>query len=151
MTNQEWIEMFRLIPDEEQNQLVLVLLNGSEISVDVLFRYEPNFLVLRGRVAGTTDEGRAFFVPYDQMLYYRIERVVNVAELREIVCKGRAISDVVVPAVQAPASESPVPTVAPSTNGTAVGDAAATRNALLDRIRAARATQSSVSKRDQTQ
>jgi hypothetical protein len=150
MTNQEWIDMFRLIPDEEQNQLVLVLLNGSEISVDVLFRYEPNFLVLRGRVAGTTDEGRAFFVPYDQMLYYRIERVVNVAELREIVSKGRPMGEVVAP-VQSPAPESAAPPTPATTNGAVVGDAAATRNALLDRIRAARATQSSSTRRDQTQ
>jgi hypothetical protein len=136
MTNQEWIEMLRLIPEEEQNQSVLVLLNGSEISVDTFYRFEPTFLVFRGRVAGTTDEGRAFFVPYDQMLYYRIERVVNIAELRDIVSKGRPVDDPPTP-TSAPAAEVPasVP-VAPPT-----ADPTATRNALLNRIRAARASQ----------
>src|SRR5262245_8464673 len=89
MTNQEWIEMLRVIPADDQNQLVLVLQNGCEVSIDTLYRFEPNFLVTRGRVGGTTDEGRGFFIPYDQMLYFRIERVTNLAELKDIM-DGRA-------------------------------------------------------------
>ena len=140
MTNQEWIDMLRVIPEEDQNALVLVLQNGCEISVDTLFRFEPNFLILRGRVGGTTYEGRAFFVPFDQMLYFRIERVTVLAELREMVSASPGLAAAYVPETAALASAVPEPPpVAPS--APSVTDATANRNALLDRIRAARATQ----------
>jgi hypothetical protein len=138
MTNQEWIDMLRVIPEDDQNTLVLVLQNGSEISVDTLFRFESKFLILRGRVGGTTDEGRAFFVPYDQMLYFRIERITNLAELREMLNTVPGIAAPLVPetaTLASPVPEPPVPPAAPP-----VTDATASRNALLDRIRAARAT-----------
>ncbi len=141
MTNVEWIDMLRVIPPEQQNELVLVLKNMSEISVDTFFRFEPTFLVVRGRVAGTTDEGRGFFVPYDQMVYVRIERVVNLHELQAIFdgLPGRTVAPVAeTPApVPPPAADAPPPAAAPP------APEPTTHNALLDRIRAARATQKS--------
>jgi hypothetical protein len=143
MLNEEWIDMLRVIPFEQQNQIVLVLKNQSEVAVDTLFRYEHNFMVLRGRVAGTTDESRAFFIPYDQMVYYRLERVVNLTELQSIFDSLPERSSVA-EAETSPPTPDQAPEAAPPTvpNGTPVTDATATRNALLDRIRAARATQS---------
>lgn len=137
MTNQEWIEMLRMIPEEEHNTLVLVLQNGLDISVDYLYRFEHNFLVMRGRVGGTTDEGRAFFIPYDQMLYFRIERVTNLAELRDML-EGRTVKK---PAEVEVAAEAPLPIVASPPVAAVPLDSNSARNALLDRIRAARATQ----------
>jgi len=137
MQSGEWIDMLRVLPVEQHNTIVLVLKNRAEIAVDTLYRFDTNFLVLRGRVGGTTDEGRAFFIPYDQMVYYRIERVVKLEELQSFfdAQPERALatpSDPVAPAQpQAPAA----PTAQPP-------DANSTRNALLDRIRAARATPS---------
>lgn len=130
--------MLRVIPPDQINQITLVLNNRSEVAVDMFFRFESNFLVLRGRVAGTTDEGRAFFIPYDQMVYFRIERVVNLIELQAIF-DGKtdrtavpfAENAVAVPEVVAPAAANGIPPT----------DATAARNALLDRIRATRATQ----------
>lgn len=139
MQNQEWIDMFRVIPEEHHNEVVLVLQNGSELAIDTFFRFEPNFIVARGRVAGTTDENRAFFVPYNQMLYYRIERVMKIEELEEFfntrpsqpangTANGAAGATI-------PSTVTPVPAPAVPL------DAAATRNALLERIRVARAGQ----------
>lgn len=81
MTNQEWIEMFELIPREQHNQLVITLQNGTDLVVETIFKYEPHFLVMRGRQGGSIDESRAFFVPYSQMLYFRLERTVKLKEL----------------------------------------------------------------------
>ena len=58
MTSTEWIEMLRLIPEEEHGKLVVVLTNGAELCVDTLCRFESNFLVMRGRTGGTIDEDR---------------------------------------------------------------------------------------------
>ncbi len=134
MTNQEWIDMFRVIPTEQHNQMVLVLQNGSEIAIDTLFRFEPNFLVLRGRVAGSTDEGRGFFIPYNQMLYYRIERVIKLEELESIFSNPSAPDKSITPAPN-PVSITSSPAAA------AITELNSTRSTLLERIRAARATQ----------
>lgn len=153
MNNLEWIEMLRVIPIEQQNELVLVLKNGSEIAVDTFFRFEPNFLVLRGRVGGTTDEGRGFFVPYEQMLYYRIERVVNIAHLGDIMGEEAAKLEPI-PAPAPTPTPAVVPNVVPEKVEAVpapVTDATATRNAILDRIRAARVTQNASSVRQATE
>lgn len=139
MNNLDWIEMFRVIPPEQQGQIVIVLQNGTELTIDTFFRFEPHFLVARGRVAGTLEENRAFFIPYNQMLYYRLERSIKLEELEQIF-GGRpeqipAVTEVIAPPVVASIAAATVP--APM-----VGEQTATRNALLERIRAARATQS---------
>ena len=85
MKNEEWIEIFRSIPEERHASLVVVLTNSSEISVDCLFRFEPTFVILRGRLGGTTDDNRAFFVPYSSIQYFRIDRVIKLEELADLV------------------------------------------------------------------
>jgi hypothetical protein len=139
MTNQEWMDMLRVVPEEDQNALVLVLQNGCEISVDFFFRFEPNFLVIRGRVGGTTDEARAFFIPYDQMLYFRIERVTNLIELQAMMGVSKAVA--AAPTTEQPDLPQAEPIAAAAPVPPPITDATANRNALLDRIRAARATQ----------
>jgi len=140
MTNQNWIEMLSVFPEEEHNSLVIVLQNGGEVNVDVLFRLEPNFVVLRGRVSGQTEEGRGFFIPYSQMLYFRLERATNISELKDIMDgsssrRGQPVQEI-------PISE-PVEALPAAPAGPAVTGATASRNALLDRIRAARGGQQS--------
>jgi len=38
--------------------------------------------VIRGREGGTTDEGRAMFVPYEEVSYLRVERELKISELK---------------------------------------------------------------------
>lgn len=141
MTNEEWIEMFNLIPTDQHNQLVLTLQNGTDLVVEIFFKFEPNFLVMRGRQGGSIDESRAFFVPYSQLLYFRIERVVKLKELyaifgeeapehvrREGATPGEASNETEAPAsgLRSKIRQQPVDTSGLNTN-------------LLERIRAARA------------
>jgi hypothetical protein len=150
MRNEEWIGMLRLIPEDQRNQIVIVMQNGMEVVVDTIFRFEPNYIVLRGRQMGNTDEGRAFFVPYDQMLYYRIERLVRLDELYRIYGEEpppsayeEALLEEAAAASLAEQPASPAPaTMVAGGNGAMAPDAAGSvaRNNLLARIRAARAT-----------
>src|SRR5262245_25123245 len=139
MSNEAWIEMFRLIPEEERTKLIIVLQNASEISVDTLIRFEPHFLLLRGRVAGTIDEARGFFVPYNQMLYLRLERVVSVGEMDAMFPQELPpMAEEVKPSAETPMvppSERPTPTV-PT-------DPATASRILMERIRAMRASSAS--------
>jgi hypothetical protein len=136
MLNPEWIDVFRLIPPEEHTKLIIALQNGTELSVDTLIRFEPHFLLMRGRVAGTIDEARGFFVPYSQMLYVRLERVVSVEEMdamfpHQIIPLAEEVKGAHETAVLPP-SERPTPTV-PT-------DPATASRLLMERIRAMRAS-----------
>jgi hypothetical protein len=135
MQSVEWQGMLRLVPEAERTKLVIVLVNGTELCVDTIIRYEEAFVVMRGRVGGQVEEARGFFVPYDQMLYLRLDRVMKVEELQAFFSapptpeQSATNPDRVpeVPAIDAPAPP-PVPT-----------DPATASRLLVERIRAARA------------
>ena len=82
MRREDLVEMFTRIPEEMHAQVNLVLRNQFVVSIDAVARFEPTYLVARGREGGTSDEGRAFFVPYDEICYIRIERPLRLGELK---------------------------------------------------------------------
>lgn len=130
MTSEEWIDMFRLVPEGEQ-KLVIVLQNGSELCVDTLVRFEPSFVVLRGRAGGSIDEARGFLVPYNQMTCLRLDRILSVEDLREMF--GSNTDATRIDDLSVTRSNQPTP-VSPPTDPTAAS------RLLLERIRAVRAT-----------
>lgn len=84
MRREECVELFKRIPETSHAQVNLVLRNQFVLSVEVVARFEPTYLAFRGREGGTTDEGRAFFVPYEEIAYVRLERVVRLGELKQM-------------------------------------------------------------------
>jgi hypothetical protein len=134
MTNLEWMEVFRGIPEAEHNKLVIVLQNGAEVTIDTLFRFETTFMLIRGRLGGTIEEARAFFVPYDQMLYVRLERIVKLEELDSLVSSSTPIAQATAP--------SATPVQAPVTPASSSSLAAGASRKLIDKIRANRANAS---------
>jgi hypothetical protein len=107
----------------------LSLQNGSEICVDTVFRFEPTFAVIRGRAGGSIDEARGFFVPYDQMLYLKLDRVIRLEELEAMFGPSTPVKTTATPVMT---SAQPTP-IAPT-------DPAVASRLLLERIRAVRAT-----------
>ena len=133
-----WVDMLRLVPEAERTKLVIVLVNGTELCIDTIIRYEDTFVVMRGRVGGQVEEARGFFVPYDQMLYLRLDRIMTVEELEAYFSTPSptpvtvaAEKVAVAPVIEGPAA--PVPT-----------DPATASRLLVERIRAARANQPAV-------
>ena len=128
-----WVDMLRLVPEAERTKLVIVLVNGTELCVDTIIRYEESFVVMRGRVGGQVEEARGFFVPYDQMLCLRLDRIVKVEEMQEFFGPSEST---LTPAARetplVPPSNQPTPTV-PT-------DPAVASRLLLERIRAVRAS-----------
>jgi hypothetical protein len=137
--------MFARIPAAMHAQVNLALRNGFVLSVETVARFEPTYLVCRGREGGTSDEGRAFFVPYEEISYIRLERVVRVGELKQMYGEAgyedredrlNADADPVREGKTAPAApQAPAPTPPPA--GT--DPASIAKQNLLNRIRAARA------------
>jgi hypothetical protein len=87
MQNNDWIELFHLIPPEQQNILVLTTASGIDLNIEMILRTEPSVLVFRGRVQGSTDDGRVFFLPYRQIDFLQMNRFVRENEIQEMFSK----------------------------------------------------------------
>lgn len=84
MQSDNWIALLDLIPTKYHDQLMVVTSVGLEITLQEVLRREPDYLVLRGRVAGTTDTGRIFFIPYDQINFLCVQKSMRISEVREM-------------------------------------------------------------------
>src|SRR5687767_7403308 len=82
MLSEDWIELLAMVPESQQNSLVLTTLTGVDLNIETILRAEPSYLVFRGRVSGQTDDGRVFFLPYRQIDYLQINRQVKEEEVR---------------------------------------------------------------------
>jgi hypothetical protein len=84
MRSSAWATLLRQIPDHEHNQLVVTTGNGTEIAVQVILRIDHEFVAIKGRLAGSQDAGRVFFIPYTHIDYFGFQRDVKEAEFQEI-------------------------------------------------------------------
>ena len=144
MRREDCVDLFKKIPEHYHAQVNLILRGQGMITVDCVVRFEPHYLVLRGREQGSTDEGRAFFVPYDELAYFRIERVLKLSELKKMYGEENVVDleDQLGQDLEKAASETGVDTQTPAPTPSTMGaqdPAAIAKQNLLDRIRAARA------------
>lgn len=147
MRREDCLDVFQRLPESLHSTVNLVLRNQFVIAVDMVARFEPNYLVLRGREGGSTDEGRGFFIPYEEIAYIRIERTVKVGELKryygetgyvdreELADAALSETSANGKAEEAASSESASTTTVPASSG----PGAIARQNLLERIRATRA------------
>ena len=110
--NQAWIAMFRRIPADLHDTLALGLTTGAEIVVQKIVKLEPDFMIIRGRLAGTQDAGRIVMIPYSQLTFVAVIRDLQEAEIEAIFGKPRASAAVARSAI-ASASEEPTASMIP--------------------------------------
>jgi hypothetical protein len=84
MHDAAWVKLLRHIPANEHANLLLVTASGREIAIQSLLRIDPQCLALRGRLAGSTDAGRIFFVPYSHIDYFGFQQPLKEAEFHEL-------------------------------------------------------------------
>lgn len=84
MSGQEWIELLNLIPEDQHSALNVMCRSGVELSIDAIMRAERSFLVYRGRMVGTTDEGRIFFTPYSEITSLYLNRYCKENEVNDM-------------------------------------------------------------------
>lgn len=84
MTSTDWIDLLRMIPINQHKQLMIVTRAGLELNIELILRVDPEYLVFRGRMTGSTDEGRGFFFPFDEILCIYLNRTVQVQEMAEM-------------------------------------------------------------------
>jgi hypothetical protein len=64
-----WVDLLRRIPAAFHDGLVLATVTGADLVMQGIIRLDENFLILRGRPAGTSDAGKLMVLPYHQINY----------------------------------------------------------------------------------
>jgi hypothetical protein len=81
MQSDNWIALLQKVPPAYHDSLMVVTSVGLEVSIQAIMRVEEQYLVVRGRVAGTTDTGRTFFIPFDQINFLCVQKPLKEAEI----------------------------------------------------------------------
>ena len=84
MQNSAWVALLRLLPPAAHANLMLVTTIGQEIAIQDVLRMEPDYLMIRGRMAGTTDAGRVFMIPYSSIHYLAFQKAMKVEEVNAV-------------------------------------------------------------------
>ncbi len=79
-----WIQLLQLFPVEQIPNLALVTTSGMELSLQSIVRLEEEYLLARARVSGSSEAGRAFFIPYDQINFLGFQKPVKEAVLHAL-------------------------------------------------------------------
>jgi hypothetical protein len=84
MQNAAWIGLFRRLPPDQHHNLMLVTTIGTEIAIQNILRIEDDFVAIRGRLAGSSDTGRVFFVPFTQINFAGFQKALKEEEFNVI-------------------------------------------------------------------
>jgi hypothetical protein len=77
MQNASWMALWRRLPPDQHDQLMVVTAIGTEMAIQNILRIEEDFVVIRGRLAGSSDTGRVFFLPYSQINYAGFQKAIK--------------------------------------------------------------------------
>ena len=148
MNGSAWVGMIKRIPEAQHDILVAVTSTGAEIMVQKIMVLEEEFMIFRGRPAGSADAARIVLLPFDQLNLLAFGKPLQEAEIQKMFGHGSA-AVFATPAQaapekpaqeSAPAEHSPDP--APTPQETPTADAALAKPAppsksiLLARLRA---------------
>jgi hypothetical protein len=131
MHDAAWVKLLRHIPANEHSNLLLVTTSGREIAIQCLLRIDPQSLALRGRLAGSTDAGRIFFVPYQHIDYFGFQQALKEAEFHELFGSLESLS--AEPPAAAPGPSEPA--VPPPADLTPPRTPLAIKSAVLEKFR----------------
>ena len=150
MQGSSWMALLEKVPAQQLDNLLFITSNGTGIAVKGIVRAENEYVVVRGRLLGAAEEGGGFFfVPYDQINYVGFQRQIKEAVIQSMY-DGKAPPTKLGSTSQPEAAEAadgpimpapaPAPTPSPDSDSGAPKPAAPGKAALLERLRARRAS-----------
>jgi hypothetical protein len=120
-----WAALLRHIPGSAHNNLMLVTRSGTEICVQMILRVDHEFVAFKGRLAGSQDAGRLFFLAFDQIDYLGFQQEVKEEAFHEMFDSLQVPAPVAAPLEEVVAVAEPVPEPEPEPAPKAVPEAAA--------------------------
>ncbi len=104
MQSASWIALLRRIPANLHDGLVLTLTTGGEVVVQRFVKLDADVAILRGRMAGTQDNGRVVVLPYNNLIAINFTRRMSDAEVDTVFGKNTQAFAASI-ALSAPAAE----------------------------------------------
>ena len=84
MQAEVWKAILLRLPPEQIDNLMLMTAQGTEINAQTVLRMEEEYLVLRGRLAGSNDGDRVFIVPYEHLDHIGFQRPLTATQLQAL-------------------------------------------------------------------
>jgi hypothetical protein len=103
-TNELWIATFRRIPAELHDTLALGITTGAELIIQKILKIDAEYMVARGRVSGTTDPGRVLLIPYAQLTYVALGRVLVDGDVHAMFGQDEGAPAAALPSASEPAA-----------------------------------------------
>ena len=95
MQGTAWVGLFRRIPVELHDCLIVRSTTGNEIVLQRLIRLDRDFFVAMGRLSGSTDQPKVLIIPYDQLTYLSFGKKLTEQEIQGAIGKpGVAVANV---------------------------------------------------------
>jgi hypothetical protein len=84
MQNVSWATLFHHIPPERQLGMILVTRAHTEIAIQSFMRIDHEFVAVKGRLSGSQETGRVFFIPYSEINYLGFMNAVTDNDFHEL-------------------------------------------------------------------
>jgi hypothetical protein len=84
MQDASWIALFRRIPVNLHDGIALTLSTGAEVVIQQIVKLDSDCVVVRGRLAGTQDNGRVVVLPFSTLASFNFTRHMSEAEVDAI-------------------------------------------------------------------
>ena len=134
MHNAAWVKLLQYIPLSEQAKLMLVTASGTEISIQCLLRIDPECLALKGRLAGSQDAGRVFFIPYANIDYFGFQQPLKESDFHELF-GNLEIPHAGAPVIAPPPPAEPEPAAAEEAPAPSLRNPLAIKSSVLEKFR----------------
>ena len=84
MQSASWITLFRRIPTNLHDGLVLTISTGGEVVVQKIIKLDVDVVVIRGRMAATHDAGRVMVLPFSQLIAINFVRRLSEQDVTNV-------------------------------------------------------------------
>ena len=88
MVESGWVQVFQRIPPEYFADISVISVTGNELVIQVLYRLEADFMIVRARVSGTMDNARVTVVPYSQIDFISFNKKMAEDEVQNVFGTG---------------------------------------------------------------
>lgn len=138
MQSSAWRSLLKHIPPEKLGMFSVVTLAGIEVSLQCIMRLDEEFVVFKGRLSGTQEQGRIFFIPYAMIDHFSFSQPTRDSDYTDI------FGDLVIDGEAAPEEVAP-PAAALPGDKSGSGIRTPIRSEILDRFRSRPTGTSSIS------
>src|SRR5262245_5973197 len=84
MQRAAWAKLLHDIPPALHENVILTTSVGGEIALKTIIHADGEFLVIRGRITGTTDGFGFFVIPFERLSHVSFQKAVTEEDIRAL-------------------------------------------------------------------